>query len=49
MRLLERLNPGVVWNRVGETVVDPIVGGVLVPKARLVQVGTPVELRARGW
>jgi len=37
-RLLERLNPGVAWDRVGETVVVPNVGGSPLPKAESVVV-----------
>lgn len=37
-RLLERLNPGVAWGRVGETVVVPNVGGAPVPRAETVVV-----------
>ena len=37
-QLLERLNPGVAWGRVGETVVVPNVGGSAVPKAETVVV-----------
>ena len=37
-RLLERLNPGVAWDRVGENVVVPNVGGIPVSKAETVVV-----------
>jgi lipoprotein-anchoring transpeptidase ErfK/SrfK len=37
-QLLERLNPGVAWGRVGETVVVPNVGGPPLPKAESVVV-----------